>query len=52
MEQIQINLLDNMTYEIKAVVNINLLAIEKKQIEVINSVKEIEEMLKWQKKKC
>ena len=43
VEQIQINLLDNMTYEIKAVVNINLLAIEKKQIEVINSVKKIEE---------
>ncbi len=43
VEQIQINLLDNMTYEIKAVVNISLLAIDKKQVEVINSVKKIED---------
>lgn len=43
VEQIQINLLDNMTYEIKAVVNITLLAIDKRNIEVIEAVREIEE---------
>lgn len=43
VEQIQINLLDNRNYEIKAVVNISLLAIEKKQINNINLLTEIEE---------
>ena len=43
VEQIQINLLDNVTYEIKATVNISLLAIEKHLVENISEIKRVEE---------